>query len=256
MGLDSFLSGTPVHPVFAGPWGGRAMRDDPGVITIVVIDNQQLSRQGMTEVLSAEPDLEVVGGSGFGREATLLAGRVKPDVILLDGEFGGAHATTSMRGLLAASPASKLVTVIAHDDPRLVGSLIVAGAHAYVLRSATRDELLVTLRAAHRDSGHVLVSVSRATLEGINGANQRLLSRREREVMLLVAVGMKNSEIAHELFISEGTVKRHLTNTYTKLGVVSRMGAVKKAVSLGIVLFGEAEQSGAEDQRGRSTGGG
>lgn len=218
--------------------GWQAMGNGSDGISIVVIDGQQLSRQGMVELLSVEPDIDVVGDGGLG-EAEALASRLRPEVVLLDGEVSDGRVVRGVQGLALAAPDSKLVTVIDHDDPRLVSALIAAGAHAYVLRNATRDELLVTLRAAHRDSGHVVVSVSRAKLQGMNGANERVLSRREREVILLVAFGMKNVEIARRLFISEGTVKRHLTNTYNKLGVTSRMTAVKKAAALGIVSFGE-----------------
>ena len=211
------------------------MTDEAGGITVVVIDSQRLSRQGMIEILAAEPDIEVVGDSGFGREAVPLAAGCRPDIILLDGEFGGGQAAGVMRGLLIASPGSKLVVVIAHDDPRLVGGLIAGGAHAYVLRSATRDELLVTLRAVHRDSSHVVVSVSRETLEGINGAKKEMLSRREKEVIGLVAAGLKNAQIAGKLFIAEGTVKTHLNSIHVKLGVRDRTEAVMVAVRRGIL---------------------
>jgi DNA-binding NarL/FixJ family response regulator len=127
--------------------------------------------------------------------------------------------------------------VTVHDEARLVGNLVAAGAHAYLLKSATSEELLTALRKVSRDSSHVVLSVSRETLEGLNGVDRPLLSKREREVLGLVAAGMHNSEIASELYISEGTVKRHLTNTYTKLGTASRISAIKKAISLGLVSF-------------------
>jgi ATP/maltotriose-dependent transcriptional regulator MalT len=79
--------------------------------------------------------------------------------------------------------------------------------------------------------------VSRETLEGLNGLDRPLLSKREREVLGLVAAGMHNSEIASDLYISEGTVKRHLTNAYAKLGTASRISAIKRAISLGLVSF-------------------
>ncbi|WP_103354129.1 response regulator transcription factor [Amycolatopsis sp. CA-128772] len=213
-----------------------------GVISVVVIDDQQLSRQGMIELLAAEPGIEVVGDGVLG-DAETLAMRLRPDIVLLDGEVGDGHVVAGVDGLARAAPAAKLVAVIEHDDPRFVGTLISAGAHAYVLRSATRDELLVTLRAVHRDSGHVVVSLSRAKWQGMNGTGERILSQREREVIMLVAAGMKNAEIAGRMFISEGTVKRHLTNVYNKLGVASRMAAVKKAAALGIVSFGDSAPS-------------
>jgi DNA-binding NarL/FixJ family response regulator len=214
------------------------MGDVPGGMSVVVIHGQQLSRQVIIELLSVEPDIDVVGNGGLA-EAEALAARLRPDIVLFDGEVGDGRVVRRLHGLALAAPEAKLVTVIDDGDPRLVSTLIAAGAHAYVLGNATRDELLVTLRAVHRDAGHVVVSVSRAKLKEMNGVNDRLLSRREREVIVLVAFGMKNAEIANRLFISEGTVKRHLTNTYHKLDVASRISAVKKAAALGIVSFGE-----------------
>ncbi|MBN6038813.1 response regulator transcription factor [Amycolatopsis sp. 195334CR] len=204
-------------------------------IRTVVVDNHMLFRQGIVQMLSVERDVVVVGECGFGRTATALVAEVKPDIVLLDSDRGGSLAVRTLRELSVASPVSKVIVVTRHDEPRLVGNLIAAGAYAYVLKSATREELLVTLRMVHRASGHVVVSVSRETLEGMHGFDRQLLSKREREVIVLVAVGMRNSQIAHELYISEGTVKRHLTNAYTKLGAASRIAAVKKAISLGIV---------------------
>ncbi|KAA2252844.1 response regulator transcription factor [Solihabitans fulvus] len=219
-------------------------------IRVVVIDNHMLFRQGLVQILSSEPDIVVVGEGGFGSETTDVIGQVKPDIVLLDSDRGGTLAIQTLRELRAVSAESKAIMVTAHDEPRMVGSLIAAGAYAYVLKSATREELLITLRTVNRASGHVVVSVSRETVQGMNGLDRPLLSRREREVIVLVASGLRNSEIAGELYISEGTVKRHLTNAYSKLGVESRMSAVKRAISLGIVSFGELFEGSSDNGDG------
>jgi DNA-binding NarL/FixJ family response regulator len=218
------------------------MTEDADRISVAVIDDQRLFRLGMIGLLAAEPDIEVVGESSPGPGACALVGRTRPEIILLDTEFGSAGSAQCIPALLTASPRSKLVVVTGRYDSRLAA----AGAHGYVLRSAGRDELLVAVRAAHRGSGRVLVSVSRETFTQLGRAPGALLSRREREVMVLVAVGMRNSQIANRLYISEGTVKRHLTNAYLKLGAASRMAAVKKALSLGIVSYGDLETSETE----------
>ncbi|HWE88214.1 MAG TPA: response regulator transcription factor [Pseudonocardiaceae bacterium] len=206
-------------------------------IRVAVIDNHMLFRQGMVQILSIEQDILVVGACQFGDAAITVVERTKPDVVLLDSDRAGSQAVGMLRRMLLVSPTSKVIVVTVHDEARLVGNLVAAGAHAYLLKSATSEELLTALRKVSRDSSHVVLSVSRETLEGLNGVDRPLLSKREREVLGLVAAGMHNSEIASELYISEGTVKRHLTNTYTKLGTASRISAIKKAISLGLVSF-------------------
>lgn len=214
----------------------KALKD---CMSVVVIDRYRLFRQGIMQIISVEEDFRVVGECGFGKDGITLIAERQPDLVLLDSDRGGAQAVGMLRGVLLVSPGSKVVVVTAHDAPRLVGDLIAAGAHAYLLKNATREELLVTLRTVYRDSGNVVISVPRETLKGMNEPGLVLLSRRESEVLGLVAVGMRNSQIAIELYISEGTVKRHLTNAYAKLGVESRISAVKKAISLGIVSLDE-----------------
>ncbi|WP_146060482.1 response regulator transcription factor [Amycolatopsis sp. CA-128772] len=213
-------------------------------MSVVVIDRYRLFRQGIMQIISVEEDFRVVGECGFGKDGITLIGERQPDLVLLDSDRGGAQAVGMLRGVLLVSPGSKVVVVTAHDAPRLVADLIAAGAHAYLLKNATREELLVTLRTVYRDSGNVVVSVPRETLRGMHEPEHVLLSRREAEVLGLVAVGMRNSQIALELYISEGTVKRHLTNAYAKLGVESRISAVKKAITLGIVSLDEVFDAG------------
>lgn len=208
-----------------------------GLISIVIIDSQLLFRQGISEILSTEPDLRVVGECGDATEAVALVNQTRPDIVLLDSDRAGNQAERILRGFLAVSTTSKVIIVTIHDQPRLVANLIAAGANGYVLKSSTRDELLATIRKVHHVSGHVVLSVSRTTLQRLNGSGRPLLSPRECEILSLVASGMRNSQIARRLYISEGTVKRHLTNSYAKLDAASRIDAIKKAVALGFVSY-------------------
>lgn len=204
---------------------------------IVVINDQVLFRQGIAEILSAEEGLRVVGGCGQVEEAVPLVEWTKPDIVLLGGDRVGVKAGWTLREMLLVSPRSKIIIVMMHEEPRLVSSLVEAGADAYVLKSATREELLSTVRKIHRESRRVVLSVPRDTLVGLPGPDRPLLSARECEVLSLVASGMRNSEIAGELYISAGTVKRHLSNVYTKLGAASRIDAINKAMALGFVSW-------------------
>jgi len=213
----------------------------------LIIDDHILFRQGMSRILAAEADMRVVGECGHGDEAIDLVAQTGPDVVLLDSDLIGSRAERTLYGLLRASPTAKVIIVTMHDQPRLVGNLLAAGAVAYVLKSSAGEELLATVRKIFRDSGHVVLSVSRQTLDGLNGRDRPLLSTREREILALVASGKRNSEIAGKLYISEGTVKRHLTNAYGKLGAASRIDAVKKAISLGLISF--SDLLGPEDEK-------
>jgi DNA-binding NarL/FixJ family response regulator len=204
-------------------------------VTVVLADDHTLFREGVAEIFAADEGLRVVGEADSGEEAVELAGKEKPDVVLLDVEMPGPGAEETVGRLLAASPLTKVVVLTMHDEPALVRDLLGSGAHAYIVKSATREELVSAVRTVDRDPDRVVLSVSRGTMEKLEGRHKELLSARELEVLSLAARGMGNAPIARQLYISEGTVKRHLTNTYAKLGVASRADAVNRAVELGLV---------------------
>lgn len=220
-------------------------------ISVVVVEGHLLLRQGLVQILAMEDGMRVVGECGFGNQAITVVGRTKPDIVLLDSDRAGTQALGMLRRLLLVSPVSKVVVVTVYDEPQLVGDLMTAGAHAYLLKNSSREYLISALRKVHRDSGHVVLSVSRETLQQLNRDRAKpVLSKREREVINLVAGGLRNSEIAGALYISEGTVKRHLANAYNKLGTTSRISAVKKAILMGMVssdaLLGSSEETALE----------
>jgi DNA-binding NarL/FixJ family response regulator len=121
------------------------------------------------------------------------------------------------------------------DEPAVVKELLAAGASAYLLKSVTREELISTVRGVRSDD-RLLLSISRKSFEMVSGACPAVLYSREIEILELVAKAFSNLQIAHHLQIAEGTVKRHLRNIFTKLGAVSRLDAVNKAVAMNIVV--------------------
>jgi DNA-binding NarL/FixJ family response regulator len=205
-------------------------------VRIVLIDDHELFRQGLVRILDAENDLNVVGEASGGSEAISVSRRHRPDVILLGSESSGIRVGEEVRSLRQAAPQAKVVVLAAHDEPRRVRNVLSAGAQAYVTKGASQDELITTIRVVHRHNDRVMLSVSRATLNTLKGSQGLMLSERELEVLMLVAEGMRNSQIAAKLYITEGTVKRHLTNIYAKLGATSRTDAVRRAASQGIGL--------------------
>jgi DNA-binding NarL/FixJ family response regulator len=213
---------------------------------IVVVDDHHLFRAGVIELLQSVPEFEIVGDGASGVDAIAIAKDTRPDVVLLDVEMPGPGAPATIRHVLEVSPTSKVVVLTMHDDPELVRSLLEAGAVGYLLKSAGRHELVAAISMASRGEGSVLLAVSRSTVMsmGRRASSEAvgLLSERENQVLNALAKAGSNQEIAEVLFISSGTVKRHLANIYTKLGATSRLDAVRKATQLGIL----AESFGAE----------
>jgi len=208
--------------------------EDRKPIDVAIVHEEGLFREGLAQLLDKEPDIRIVGISDNGKEAQRRL-HVHPPAVLLVGSDGSSSSELEeLHGLQNACPLSKIVILAAQDDPRRVKHLLSFGAHAYITRSTTIDELLTTIRVIEHHQDRVVVSVSRDTMNGIRTNSEPLLSTREMEVLTLVAEGMRNSQVARKLFIAEGTVKRHLTNIYAKLGATSRTDAVRRAAKAGL----------------------
>ena len=197
-------------------------------IRVLLADDHAMFRQGVSEMLSTDGEIEVVSEAENGQEAVVLARRLEPDVVLLDVEMPGMSAREAMERMLGNSPSPRVIIVTMHDDPRLVRELIGLGASAYLVKSATIEELHAAVHAAASSpAGDVIIRPE--TLE--NPAAADGISGRELEVLLMVARGMSNQQIATSLHLSEATVKRHLANIYPRIGVSSRGAAVRMALS-------------------------
>lgn len=210
---------------------------------VVIADDHRLFRDGVAEMCDGEPDLEVVGQAGDGAEAIAVVRRTSPDVVLLDVEMPGPDVREVLRALLDCRPAPQVAVLTMHEDPGLVNEMMAAGASAFISKDVTRQELLAAVRSICKDRDHVVLSISRETMKQLQGPVNGPLTARELEVLKLVAKGLQNAQIAAKLFISAGTVKRHLTNVYLKLEVRSRIRAVNKAVALGLLTGGDGRTS-------------
>jgi DNA-binding NarL/FixJ family response regulator len=204
---------------------------------VLLVDDHALFREGVVEIFAAEDDMTVVGEAENGAQGVALAGVEKPDVVLLDVEMPVMGAERAIGEILRVSPSSKVLVLTMYDEPRLVRKLLGLGAHAYIVKNATREELVAAVHTLYRVKDRVVLSVSRGTADRLEGSERGMLSGRELEVLLLAARAMSNGRIASHLHISEGTVKRHLTNIYAKLGVSSRADAAKKALTSGLITF-------------------
>jgi DNA-binding NarL/FixJ family response regulator len=234
-------------------------------IQILLVDDNELFRTGIGRILREEADLQVIGEMPAGDDAIALAQRESPDIVVLDVEMRAIHAEQYLDRLLQASPLSKVVVLTMYEEPGMIRRLLSAGVRAYILKTATRDELLASLRAMAAGTDRAILSVSQSTLRELDAGRagdrpvrsrgRPLLSARELEVLTRVAHGMRNAQVARQLGIAEGTVKRHLTNIYTKLGATSRMDAVSRALSQHLVsLPGPTAPDVRRQARGRSAG--
>jgi DNA-binding NarL/FixJ family response regulator len=199
-------------------------------ITIGVVDDHALVREGLCRILETQGDLRVVGQAGDSGTAVALAAGEKPDVILLDVEIPGGDVTSTARQIRQCSPRSRVIILSMHEGPGLVQALLDAGVRGYLLKSTHWQELVVAIRAVMDDDDRVVLGVSRESLRPAQpGPGPETLSAREREVLALVGEALSNGQIASRLSLTEATVKRHLRNIFVKLGAVSRIDAVNKA---------------------------
>jgi DNA-binding NarL/FixJ family response regulator len=200
------------------------------VIRVLLVDDHQLVRAGVTTLLQSDPDITVVGEARNGREAVESVEGIGPDVVLMDlsmPEMDGVEAT---RAVLARRPSTKVLVLTSFSDRQRVKEVLAAGAIGYVLKDSEPADLLAAVHAAAR--GHVPIDprVAGALLPAGGGGPAGPgvadgLSPRETEVLRLVAQGLANKQIARALGITERTVKAHLGRVFREIGVLDRTSA-------------------------------
>ncbi|WP_273846962.1 response regulator transcription factor [Rubrobacter calidifluminis] len=213
-------------------------------IKVALADDHTMFRQGLREMLSTDPSLEVTWEAANGAEVVELARTSPPDVLILDVEMPIMGAGETMQHLGKLQPPPRIIIVTMFEEPRLVRELLAAGASAYLVKSASLEELLAAVHAAveNPSEDNVVLSVPRGVLE--RSGKRCALSERELEVLLLAARGLSNRKISVVLHLSEATVKRHLANIYAKLGVTSRSEAARRALSEGWISTYELTREG------------
>lgn len=217
-------------------------------IAVAIIDDQAMVRQGFGALLDAQPDISVVGSAADGAEAVQLVQRSRPDVILMDIRMPGMNGLDATRAVLAmpglAHP--RVIMLTTFDADEYVFSALQAGASGFLLKDATADDLIAAVRVVAAGDSLLAPSITSKLIADYvsrpaprkTGAVLAELTERELDVMKLVAVGKSNAEAADHLFLSEQTVKTHVSRILSKLGLRDRTQIVIAAYESGLVSVG------------------
>jgi DNA-binding NarL/FixJ family response regulator len=212
------------------------------VIDVVLADDQPLVRAGLRTLLEEETDIVVAGEAANGEEALIVVERLQPKVVLMDVRMPVVDGLEATRRITARGPRPKVVILTTFDLDEYVFQALRAGASGFLLKDATADEIVRAVRVAADGDALLAPSVTRRLIERFSDrrpeqAPQQLrdLTEREREVLLLIARGLSNSEIATRLFLSETTVKTHVAHILDKLDLRDRVQAVVVAYESGLI---------------------
>jgi DNA-binding NarL/FixJ family response regulator len=219
------------------------------VIRVLVVDDQELVRAGFAMILRAQEDIEVVGEAGDGREALERARELGPDVVLMDIRMPVLDGIEATRRLLAGSePHPKVLMLTTFDLSEYLYDAMKAGASGFLLKDAPREQLASAVRTVAAGDALLAPALTRRLVEefvrrpppGESPADLAELTGRELEVLRLVARGLSNAEIASTLYLSEATVRTHVSHVLRKLRLRDRVQAVVVAYETGLVQPGEA----------------
>jgi DNA-binding NarL/FixJ family response regulator len=211
-------------------------------IRLLIADDHPVVRDGLSGMFARDPDFEVLGEAGDGAEVVRLAQALGPDVILMDLRMPGMDGLTAITELARRGIAARVLVLTTYDTDSYVLPAIEAGATGYLLKDAPRDELLRAVRAAADGQAVLSPSVATRLMSRVREPETKPLSRRELEILELVAAGTTNRDAAAKLLISEATVKTHLLNIYAKLGVSDRAAAVAEAFNRRLLTPATPEQ--------------
>jgi DNA-binding NarL/FixJ family response regulator len=212
---------------------------------VLICDDHIMVRQGVRMVLQSEPDFELVAEAGRGEEAVSLAAQLRPDVVIMDlslPDISGIEATQKIK---EAVPDAHVIALTMHEEEPYVLEVLKAGADAYIVKRSAAADLVNAIRAVMQGQAILDPVVTRAVVSGYvtrptppqaaDGGDDLPLTPREREILILVAEGHTNAEIAKLLYISEKTVQTHRSNILDKLGIHDRTELVRYAIRHGLI---------------------
>ncbi|GAB4478165.1 MAG: response regulator transcription factor [Anaerolineales bacterium] len=208
-------------------------------IRYMIVDDQQIIREGLAGMLRRESDLLLVGTAEDGAEAVLKAHDMQPDIILMDLRMPRMDGVEAIKRIRKVCPHTKFIVLTVYDNDDFIFEAIRAGAKAYLMKDISREELIRVIHAVADGQAYLQPEITSRLLDRVSEMplpeESRSFSKREVEILQLLAQGLSNKEIAHQLTLSEHTVKTHVANIFTKLEVNNRAEAVLQAVKKGIL---------------------
>lgn len=219
-------------------------------IRILIADDQEIVRQGLAIILDHQPDMTVVGQAEHGEQAVTMARMLRPDVVLMDIKMPRMNGIQATRIIASELPKTQIIILTTYDSDDWVFDGVRAGAQAYLLKDAGKDELTEAIRGVHRGESQLDPTIARKVMDEfrrMSGPATRApahrddlppieaLTEREQDVLSLIAQGMNNRDIAGTLYLSEGTVKNYVSTIMAKLHANDRTQVVIRALKEGIV---------------------
>ncbi|MDF2630136.1 MAG: two-component response regulator [Symbiobacteriaceae bacterium] len=213
-------------------------------IRVLICDDHIMVRQGVRMVLQSEPDIELVGEAGRGEEAVALAVQLKPEVVIMDLSLPDMSGIEATKQIKAALPNTRVIALTMHEEEPYVMEVLRAGAEAYIVKRSAAADLVNAMRQVMAGQAVLDPVVTKAVVTGYvsrptpptpDKETDSVLTPREREILILVAEGFTNAEIAKKLYISEKTVQTHRSNILDKLNIHDRTELVRYAIRHGLV---------------------
>jgi len=201
-------------------------------VRLMIVDDHTMVRRGLATILKVFDDLQLVGESESGEAAIQLCPDVLPDVILMDMSLPGMDGATATRAIRKKFPQTQVIVLTSFKDGKLIKQALEAGAIGYLLKDVSADDLAQAIRSAHAGRATLSPEAAQSLVEAANlpPAPGLDLTEREREVLALMIEGLNNTQIAGRLTVSPSTIKSHVSNILSKLGVASRTEAVTLAL--------------------------
>jgi len=212
------------------------------MIKILIADDQEIVCEGLKKILQSDPDIKVIGIANNGQQALDLVHHQTPDLVLMDLQMPIMNGVQAIRQLRKTHPDLPVIVLTTYMDDKWLFDAIRAGATGYLLKDSPRQELIDAIKGTLSGNVYLDPSVARKVLDSVAASPEPVesdedfdLSERERDILQLLVEGLSNAEIAHRLYLSEGTVRNYLSSLFVKLDVSDRTQAVVVALRRGLV---------------------